>query len=176
MTGPGRHATHEVLNQVPPLAGYDVAQDAALVSALTREGGAWAEPEIAMIRSTPRTRRVRRLSCTIAPRQSRRGRYGGVLGAAPGSAPGVRHQHLTQGLEVLDTLAGAEHHGVERVVRDLHGHHDGDPGWGATTLPLPREGDWRDVLGGRCYESRERIQAAELFAAFPVAVLLSSDK
>lgn len=54
--------------------------------------------------------------------------------------------------------------------------HDVDSGWGATTLPLPREGDWRDVLGGRCYESRDRIQAAELFAAFPVAVLLSSDK
>jgi len=46
MTGPGRHATHEVLNQVPPLAGYDVAEDAALVSALAREGGAWAEAEL----------------------------------------------------------------------------------------------------------------------------------
>ncbi|HTX86073.1 MAG TPA: acyl-CoA dehydrogenase family protein [Streptosporangiaceae bacterium] len=46
MTGPGRHATHEVLNQVPPLAGYDVAEDAALLSALAREGGAWAEPEL----------------------------------------------------------------------------------------------------------------------------------
>jgi putative acyl-CoA dehydrogenase len=46
MTGPGRHSTHEVLNQVPPLAGYDVAQDAALVSALAREGAAWAEPEL----------------------------------------------------------------------------------------------------------------------------------
>jgi putative acyl-CoA dehydrogenase len=46
MTGPGRHATHEVLNQVPPLVGYDVAQDAALLSALAREGGSWAEPEL----------------------------------------------------------------------------------------------------------------------------------
>jgi putative acyl-CoA dehydrogenase len=46
MTGPGRHATHEVLNQVPPLAGYDVAQDSALLSALAREGGSWAEPEL----------------------------------------------------------------------------------------------------------------------------------
>jgi putative acyl-CoA dehydrogenase len=46
MTGPGRHATHEVLNQVPPLTGYDVADDAALMSALAREGGDWAEREL----------------------------------------------------------------------------------------------------------------------------------
>ncbi|HUB37227.1 MAG TPA: DNA alkylation response protein, partial [Streptosporangiaceae bacterium] len=46
MTGPGRHATHEVLNQVPPLTGYDVADDAALMSALAREGGDWAEQEL----------------------------------------------------------------------------------------------------------------------------------
>jgi putative acyl-CoA dehydrogenase len=46
MTGPGWRITHEVLNQVPPLAGYDVADDAALVSALDREGGAWAQREL----------------------------------------------------------------------------------------------------------------------------------
>ena len=46
MTGARPHATHEVLNQVPPLAGYDVAQDAALLAALTREGGGFAEPEL----------------------------------------------------------------------------------------------------------------------------------
>jgi putative acyl-CoA dehydrogenase len=38
--------THEVLNQVPPLAGFDVADDAALLAALHREGGGWAEPEL----------------------------------------------------------------------------------------------------------------------------------
>src|SRR5690348_4716693 len=65
---------------------------------------------IATTRSTPRTRRVRRLSCTAAPRR------GDFL------APSVGYQDLAQGLEVLDALAGAEHHGVERVVRDLHGH------------------------------------------------------
>ena len=31
------HVTHEVLNQVPPLAGYDVADDPALIQALRRE-------------------------------------------------------------------------------------------------------------------------------------------
>jgi putative acyl-CoA dehydrogenase len=40
------NATHEVLNQVPPLTGHDVAQDPALLAALRREGAAWAEPEL----------------------------------------------------------------------------------------------------------------------------------
>ncbi|HEV7886165.1 MAG TPA: acyl-CoA dehydrogenase family protein, partial [Acidimicrobiales bacterium] len=40
-------ATHEVFNQPPPLADYDVfAADAALVEALRREGAGWAEDEL----------------------------------------------------------------------------------------------------------------------------------
>jgi putative acyl-CoA dehydrogenase len=39
MTQPAPHVTHEVLNQVPPLAGYDVADDPALIQALRREAG-----------------------------------------------------------------------------------------------------------------------------------------
>jgi putative acyl-CoA dehydrogenase len=42
----GRPATHEVLNQVAALTGYDVAQDAALLAALHRERGGWAEAEV----------------------------------------------------------------------------------------------------------------------------------
>ncbi|HLI36741.1 MAG TPA: acyl-CoA dehydrogenase family protein [Streptosporangiaceae bacterium] len=34
--------THEVLNQVPPLTGYDVADDPAMLGALCREGAGWA--------------------------------------------------------------------------------------------------------------------------------------
>jgi putative acyl-CoA dehydrogenase len=34
--------THEVINQPPPLVGYDVAADAALTEAVDREGAAWA--------------------------------------------------------------------------------------------------------------------------------------
>jgi len=33
------HVTHEVLNQVPPLEGYDVADDPALLEAVAREAG-----------------------------------------------------------------------------------------------------------------------------------------
>jgi putative acyl-CoA dehydrogenase len=39
-------ATHEVLNQVPPLTGHDVAADPALLAALDREGAGWAAAEL----------------------------------------------------------------------------------------------------------------------------------
>ncbi len=39
MTRATPHVTHEVLNQLPPLAGYDVADDPALLEALRRETG-----------------------------------------------------------------------------------------------------------------------------------------
>jgi len=38
--------THEVFNQAPPLTGYDVADDPALLDGLRREGGGWSEPEL----------------------------------------------------------------------------------------------------------------------------------
>jgi putative acyl-CoA dehydrogenase len=42
-----RPATHEVLNQPPPLAAYNLyAQDRALVEALHREGARWAEERL----------------------------------------------------------------------------------------------------------------------------------
>src|SRR5690349_18077696 len=46
MSAPGPHATHEVANQVPPLAGHDVAADPALLEAVAREGAGWATGEL----------------------------------------------------------------------------------------------------------------------------------
>ncbi len=46
MTLPSPQPNHLVLNQVPPLAGYDVADDPALLAALQREGAGWAGPEL----------------------------------------------------------------------------------------------------------------------------------
>jgi putative acyl-CoA dehydrogenase len=40
------HTTHDVLNQVPVLADYDVADDAALLAAVHREGGGWVTDEL----------------------------------------------------------------------------------------------------------------------------------
>ena len=43
-----RFTTHEVTNQVPPLAPYDAwATDMPLQQALNREGGAWADKQLA---------------------------------------------------------------------------------------------------------------------------------
>jgi putative acyl-CoA dehydrogenase len=42
----GPHLTHDVLNQVPLLAGYDVADDPALLAAAVREGAGWAGAEL----------------------------------------------------------------------------------------------------------------------------------
>ncbi|WP_370247374.1 acyl-CoA dehydrogenase family protein [Nocardioides sp.] len=39
-------ATHDVVNQVPPLVGHDTAQDPALLAAVEREGASWALPEL----------------------------------------------------------------------------------------------------------------------------------
>src|SRR2546425_588672 len=40
-------ATHQVLNQPPPLEGYDVfAQDPALIDGLAGEGAGWAEEQL----------------------------------------------------------------------------------------------------------------------------------
>jgi putative acyl-CoA dehydrogenase len=46
MTSARRHVTHDISNQVPALAGYDVSQDPALLAAVRREGAGWAEPEL----------------------------------------------------------------------------------------------------------------------------------
>ena len=50
--------THEVFNQVPPLIGYDVADDPAMLDALRREGAGWAEPEVRSIGRRAGTRQA----------------------------------------------------------------------------------------------------------------------
>ena len=45
MTSSRRQPSHEVLNQVPPLAGHNVADDPALLAALQREGAGWARDD-----------------------------------------------------------------------------------------------------------------------------------
>jgi (1->4)-alpha-D-glucan 1-alpha-D-glucosylmutase len=62
---------------------------------------------------------------------------------------------------------------VPRLVYRLY--NNGDAGWGATSLPLPHAGKWRDALSARGHENTAQIAAAELFAEFPIAVLLGTD-
>ncbi|PWI20163.1 DNA alkylation response protein [Streptomyces sp. Act143] len=40
------HATHDVINQPPPLAPYDASDDTALLEGLRREGADWAEEDV----------------------------------------------------------------------------------------------------------------------------------
>ncbi|HXB48640.1 MAG TPA: acyl-CoA dehydrogenase family protein [Streptosporangiaceae bacterium] len=70
MTQSRRHATHEVLNQVPSLAGYDVADDPALLAAIRREGCEWAEAELhelGMLAGTAATQELARLANVNKP-------------------------------------------------------------------------------------------------------------
>ena len=63
-------STHEVVNQVPPLAGYDVAADPALLSGVSREGAAWAEPELhdlGLLAGTAQTQDLARLANVNKP-------------------------------------------------------------------------------------------------------------
>ena len=53
--------THEVFNQPPALTGYDVADDPAMLSALRREGAAWARDGIGCSRP-------RNMTSACAPR------------------------------------------------------------------------------------------------------------
>ena len=49
-TVPAPHRTHDVTNQPPPLAGYDVyASDAALVDAVRANGAGWAEGHLSAV-------------------------------------------------------------------------------------------------------------------------------
>ncbi|HKA99049.1 MAG TPA: acyl-CoA dehydrogenase family protein [Streptosporangiaceae bacterium] len=43
---PPHLSTHQVRNQVPPLVGYDVADDATLLEAADREGAGWAAADL----------------------------------------------------------------------------------------------------------------------------------
>ncbi len=63
--------THEVRNQVPPLAGYDVAADEALQAAVDREGAGWAAAELTelgRLAGAPATRELARLANACPPR------------------------------------------------------------------------------------------------------------
>ncbi|MEU3613664.1 acyl-CoA dehydrogenase family protein [Streptomyces sp. NPDC006872] len=47
--GQASYVTHDVVNQPPPLAPYDAAEDAALLEGLRRERAGWAEPDVRRI-------------------------------------------------------------------------------------------------------------------------------
>ena len=77
MTGP--RATHEVLNQPPPLAGHDVAQDPALLEALGREGAGAVGAELhelGVLAGSAQIHEQARLANDCVPRLRTHDRYG----------------------------------------------------------------------------------------------------
>jgi Acyl-CoA dehydrogenases len=72
-------ATHEVVNQVPPLVGHDVSADPALLDALTREGADWAIGELHRLGALAGTERAQewgRLANEYPPVLRTHDRYG----------------------------------------------------------------------------------------------------
>jgi putative acyl-CoA dehydrogenase len=75
----GPPATHEVRNQVPPLAGHDVAADPALLEAVDREGAGWAIDglhELGLLAGRPGTQEHARLANEHPPVLRSHDRYG----------------------------------------------------------------------------------------------------
>ena len=71
--------THEVVNQAPPLTGYDAAQDAALLQALHREGAGWAEPavrDLGKLAGSPQAQEWGRVANEYPPRLRTHDRFG----------------------------------------------------------------------------------------------------
>jgi putative acyl-CoA dehydrogenase len=77
---PGRYDTHEVFNQVPPLAGHDTfTADRALAEGVHREGAAWAVDELralGTLAGTPEAQEWGRLANEHRPELRTHDRYG----------------------------------------------------------------------------------------------------
>ncbi|MBM0126602.1 acyl-CoA dehydrogenase family protein [Pimelobacter simplex] len=72
-------STHEVLNQVPPLAGHDTSADPALIEGVEREGAGWALDEIRAVGRLAGTDEAMdwgRLAERVPPRLHTHDRYG----------------------------------------------------------------------------------------------------
>ena len=75
----GPRVTHEVRNQVPPLAGHDVAADPALLEAVDREGAGWAVTglhELGLLAGRAETAEQARLANEHPPVLRTHDRYG----------------------------------------------------------------------------------------------------
>jgi putative acyl-CoA dehydrogenase len=71
--------THEVVNQVPPLAGHDVADDEALLTAVTAYGADWVLPELhelGLLAGLAETAELARLANVHSPVLRTHDRYG----------------------------------------------------------------------------------------------------
>ena len=96
--------THDVTNQVPPLAGHDISTHPALTEALHREGAGWAEDEV---------RELGRLGNSVTVQE---------WGRLANAHPPVLHTHDRYGHRVDEVEYLPQYHQLMQVAVE-HGLH-----------------------------------------------------
>ncbi|MFB4308988.1 acyl-CoA dehydrogenase family protein [Actinomadura sp. GTD37] len=130
----GGSATHEVVNQVPPLAGHDVADEAVLLDGLAREGAGWAEAEVrelGRLAGTERAQEWGRLANENPPVLRTHDRYGNRIDEV----------EFHPAWHELMTVA---------VTHGLHGSAWADPREGAHVARAAKFYTWRVDAGHGC--------------------------
>ncbi|MDL4821116.1 acyl-CoA dehydrogenase family protein [Actinomadura opuntiae] len=126
--------THEVFNQVPPLAGHDVADDPALLDGLEREGAGWAAAEVhelGRLAGTERAQEWGRLANENPPVLRTHDRYGHRIDEV----------EFHPAWHELMTVA---------VTHGLHGAPWADPREGAHVARAAKFYSWRVDAGHGC--------------------------
>ncbi|MFI0486071.1 acyl-CoA dehydrogenase family protein [Actinomadura sp. 9N215] len=126
--------THEVVNQVPPLAGHDVADDAVLLDGLEREGAGWAEAEV---------RELGRLAGTARAQEQ---------GRLANEHPPVLRTHDRYGNRIDEVEFHPAWHELMNVAvtHGLHGSAWTDPREGAHVARAAKFYTWRVDAGHGC--------------------------
>ncbi len=65
---------------------------------------------------------------------------------------------------------------VPRLVYQLYADGAGSAAWGATEICLPPGREWQNVFTGRKIDRQDRVRAFDLFADFPVCVLIAGPR
>ena len=65
---------------------------------------------------------------------------------------------------------------VPRLVHQLYRDGGGSAAWGATEVCLPPGREWQNVFTGRKIDGQDRVRASDLFAEFPVCVLIGGPR
>jgi (1->4)-alpha-D-glucan 1-alpha-D-glucosylmutase len=65
---------------------------------------------------------------------------------------------------------------VPRLVHQLYRGAAGNPDWGTTEICVPPQREWQNVFTGCRIHGQDRVRAADLFADFPVCVLVAGPR
>ena len=127
-------ATHDVLNQVPPLVDHDTSAHPALREGLEREGAGWALPELV---------ELGRLAGTAQAQQ---------LGRVAERSKPVLHTHDRYGHRTDDVEYDAAYHQLmtTAVAHGLHGAPWADPRPGAHVARAAKFSVWNVDAGHTC--------------------------